>query len=106
LGFATAGSLDAIFSANTFVELKLGIIHGYAQEFARVLKPNGYAVIDYIDPTTEEGWQHLLAQGPEMAHVYTFHAPEIIDRVFNSAGLSVLRRHQVGKSTFVVATNA
>jgi hypothetical protein len=41
-----------------------------------------------------------------MAPVYTFHAPEVIDRVFQSAGLAIERRHQVGKSTFVVARRA
>jgi hypothetical protein len=40
-----------------------------------------------------------------MAPVYTFHAPEVIDRVFEQAGLPVERRYQVGKSTFVVARN-
>ena len=95
--------LDVIFSANTFVELKLGVIMLYAREFARALKPGGHAVIDYIDPTTAEGWAHLQSQPSEMASVYTFHAPEIIDRVFDAAGLSIEWRYQVGKSTFVVA---
>jgi SAM-dependent methyltransferase len=98
--------LDLVFSANTFVELKLGVIWLYAHEFARVLKPGGYAVVDYVDPTTSDGWQHLVNQGPDMAPVYTFHAPEVIDRVFLSAGLTIQRRYQVGKSTFVVARRA
>lgn len=106
LPFARAEAFDAIFSANTFVELKLGVIQLYACDFARVLKRGGHAVIDYIDPTTSEGWQHLLTQGPEMASVYTFHSPEVIDRVLGSAGLHVDVRHQVGKSTFVVARRA
>jgi len=103
LPFERRAWLDLIFSANTFVELKLGVIHLYVESFARALKPGGYAVIDYIDPTTDEGWQHLLTQGAEMAPVYTFHTPQIIDRVFQDAGLRVERRYQVGKSTFVIA---
>src|SRR5438128_1804906 len=103
LPFAREAWLDLIFSANTFVELKLGVIWRYAFDFARVLKPGGYAVVDYIDPTTPEGWEHLRTQGPELAPVYTFHTGETIDRVFTEAGLSVERRFQVGKSTFVVA---
>jgi SAM-dependent methyltransferase len=98
--------LDLIFSANTFVELKLGVIHLYARAMAHALKPGGYAVVDYVDPTTPEGWDHLTTQPPEMAPVYTFHAPEVIDRVLESAGMVVRRRHQVGKSTFVVAQRA
>lgn len=103
LPFADSGWLDVVFSANTLVELKLGVIYLYARDAARVLKPGGYVIVDYIDPTTDEGWSHLVTQGPEMAGVYTFHAPEVIDRVFSDAGLSVQRRYQVGKSTFVVA---
>lgn len=98
-----SGWLDLVFSANTFVELKLGVIWLYARECARALKPGGYVVVDYIDPSTPEGWHHLVTQSRDMASVYTFHAPQMIDRVFNEAGLSIQRRHQVGKSTFVVA---
>jgi SAM-dependent methyltransferase len=100
-----AAWLDVIFSANTFVELKLGVIWLYVRDVARALKPGGFAVVDYIDPTTTEGFEHLTTQSADMATVYTFHAPEVIDRVFQNAGLTVERRHQVGKSTFVVARN-
>lgn len=103
LPFAETGWLDAIFSANTFVALKLGVVYHYVRDFSRVLRPGGYAVFDYVDPTTEEGWQHLLSQGPEMANVYTFHAPEVINRVVRSAEFEVIGRHQAGKSTYVVA---
>jgi SAM-dependent methyltransferase len=104
--FDRAAWLDLIFSANTFVELKLGTIWLYARDFARTLKPGGHAIIDYIDPTTPEGWQHLTTQPADMAPVYTFHAPQVIDDVFAAAGLCVDRRYQVGKSTFVVARRA
>jgi ubiquinone/menaquinone biosynthesis C-methylase UbiE len=103
LPFERDGWLDMIFSANTFVELKLGVIWLYVRDFARVLKSDGYVVVDYVDPTTPEGWEHLMTQPTEMAPVYTFHAPEAIDRVFAKAGLAIERRYQVGKSTFVVA---
>jgi SAM-dependent methyltransferase len=103
LPFERSGWLDLIFSANTFVELKLGTIWLYVREFARTLKPGGYVVVDYIDPSTQEGWDHLLTQGADMAAVYTFHVAAAIDRVFESAGLNIEKRYQSGKSTFVVA---
>jgi SAM-dependent methyltransferase len=103
LPFERDAWLDMIFSANTLVELKLGVIYQYVLDFARVLKPGGYAVVDYIDPTTDEGWQHLQTQGTDMAAVYTFHAPNVVDRVFETAGFAIERRYQVGKSTFVIA---
>jgi SAM-dependent methyltransferase len=103
LPFERQAWLDLIFSANTFVELKLGVIWLYARDFAHALKPGGYAVVDYVDPTTPEGWDHLMTQPNDLAPVYTFHAPEVIDRVFESAGLTIEKRYQVGKSTFVMA---
>jgi SAM-dependent methyltransferase len=106
LPFERAAWLDMIFSANTFVELKLGTIYQYVCDFRDLVSPGGYVVVDYIDPTTEEGWQHLQTQGADMAPVYTFHAPEVIDRVFRTAGFDIDRRYQVGKSTFVIARRA
>jgi SAM-dependent methyltransferase len=106
LPFPREECLDVIFSANTLVELKLGVIWRYARDFARFLKPGGYVVVDYIDPTTREGWEHLTTQAADMAPVYTFHAPNVIDAVFGAAGFAVERRYQVGKSTFVVARRA
>ena len=42
--------VDLVFVAGTVVALKLGTIQLYALEFARVLKPGGVVVFDYIDP--------------------------------------------------------
>jgi SAM-dependent methyltransferase len=106
LPFAEPDSLDAVFSANTLVELQLGTILLYARDFARVLKPDGVVVVDYLDPTTPEGWEHLRSQPAEFANMYTFHAPDVLDRVFDAAGLRVLGRDQVGKSTFITARKA
>ena len=82
----TGAWVDLVFVAGTIVALKLGTIHLYAREFARVLTPGGMVVFDYIDPTTAEGWAHLQTEGIRLADVYTYHAPEIIDRVFANAG--------------------
>jgi SAM-dependent methyltransferase len=106
LPFEREAWLDLVFSANTFVGLKLGVILLYARDCARVLKAGGYAVVDYLDPATTEGWEHLTNQPSGMAPVYSFHAPELINKVFQSAGLPIERRYQVGKSTFVVARRA
>jgi SAM-dependent methyltransferase len=106
LPFERSGWLDFVFGANTFEELELGLIWMYVQEFVRTLKPGGYAMMDYIDATTSEGWEHLMTQRPDLASVYTFHSPEIIDRVFKKAGLSIEKRYQSGKNTFVVARRA
>lgn len=94
---------DVVFVAGTVVALKLGTIRLYALDFARVLKPGGLLVFDYIDPTTAEGWQHLETEGSRLPDVYTYHAPEILDRVFTAAGFGAFHRHQLGKSTYFAA---
>src|ERR1700694_1275796 len=104
LPFSQGGWMDMVFVAGTIVALKLGTIHLYAREFARVLKPGGVVVFDYIDPTTAEGWAHLQTEGHRLAGVYTYHAPEIIDRVFADAGFEGFERQQFAKSTYFTAT--
>jgi hypothetical protein len=96
-------SVDAIFSANTFVELTLGVLDLYVADFARVLRVGGHAVIDYVDPLSDAGWQQLRTQPLDMARVFTFHAGAVVDRVFAQHGFRIDDRYVVGRSTFVIA---
>jgi SAM-dependent methyltransferase len=98
--------IDLVFVAGTVIALKLGTIQLYALEFARVLKPGGRLVFDYIDPTTAEGWAHLQTEGHRLPEVYTYHAPQVIDRVFADAGFDGFERRQFGKSTYFSARRA
>jgi ubiquinone/menaquinone biosynthesis C-methylase UbiE len=100
------GWLDVVFIAGTIIALKLGTIRLYAAEFARVLKPGGIVVFDYLDPTTPDGWEHLHTEGRRLADVYTYHAPEVIDRVFTEAGFERFERQQLSKSTYFTARKA
>jgi len=63
-------------------------------------------VFDYIDPTTAEGWAHLQTEGHRLPDVYTYHAPQVIDRVFADAGFEAFERRQFGKSTYFSARRA
>ncbi len=103
LPFENASWMDLVFVAGTVIALKLGTIRRYAVEFARVLKPGGLVIFDYIDPTTSEGWAHLQTEGQRLPDVYTYHTPQIIDRVFSEAGFDSFRRQQLGKSTYFSA---
>ena len=95
--------LDLAFVAHTFEAFSLGVIRSYLLDFARVLKPGGHAVFDYIDPTVPDGWAYLENIPAGLEAVHTFHSGEVIDRVAAAAGLEVMGRHQVGKNTFVTA---
>jgi ubiquinone/menaquinone biosynthesis C-methylase UbiE len=101
LPFTNDSWADLVFSAGTLVALKLGAIQLYAQEFARVLKPGGRVIFDYIDPETSEGWTHLTSQTPYLRSVYTYHCASAIDKVFRSAGFRIGERIQDGKSTYL-----
>ncbi len=103
LPFENEGWMDIVFVAGTIIALKLGTVQRYACEFARVLKPGGLAIFDYLDPTTPQGWSHLHNEGQRLPDVYTYHAPEVIDRVFAEAGFSGFERQQLGKSTYFTA---
>jgi SAM-dependent methyltransferase len=103
LPFARSAWIDMVFIAGTIIALKLGTIQRYALECARVLKPAGVLIFDYIDPTTAEGWQHLHTEGRRLPDVYTYHATDIIDRVFAEAGFEDFQRQQLGKSTYFTA---
>ncbi|MBV9598338.1 MAG: class I SAM-dependent methyltransferase [Chloroflexi bacterium] len=95
--------MDVVFVAGTVIALELGTIQRYAVEFARVLKPGGLVVFDYLDPTTDDGWAHLHTEGRRLADVYSYHAPEVIDRVFTDAGFEGFERQQLSKSTYFSA---
>jgi ubiquinone/menaquinone biosynthesis C-methylase UbiE len=104
LPFSQEQWIDVVFVAGTMVALKLGTIQLYALDFARVLKPGGKVIFDYIDPTTADGWTHLTTEGHRLADVYTYHAAQVIDRVFADAGFDGFERQQLGKSTYFTAT--
>jgi SAM-dependent methyltransferase len=103
LPFSRSGWVDLVFVAGTIIALKLGTIQRYALEFARVLEPGGVVVFDYMDPTTDDGWSHLHSEGRRLPDVYTYHAPQIIDRVFAEAGFERFERQQLARSTYFTA---
>lgn len=97
-------SVDLIFSNGTFIELKLGVIYLLAKQFARVCKPHGKIVFDYIDISTPAGWQHLESQSQKYGGCFTYHYGHTIDKLFANEGFELTKRHQIGKSTYAVFT--
>lgn len=85
------GAFDLVACIGGFVAMNLGVIMRYGQEMARVLRPGGAAVVDYIDVGRDEGWRWLEANctSAEYAQIYTFHQRETVHRVFERTGLQV-----------------
>ena len=102
LPFANGSWMDLIFSYGTFIELKLGLFYLYSREFFRVLKPGGYCIIEYIDGTTSDGWDWLESRAAQYGDCFTYYAPQLVERVFSSAGFGKVRCHQIGKSTYLI----
>lgn len=103
LPFSQNNWLDLIFSYGTFVALELSNFYQYSQEFFRCLKPGGICALEYIDITTQEGWNFMTEIAPDPRYFfYTFHSAEVIDRVFLVNGFEPIRRYQQGKSTYAL----
>lgn len=92
---------DVIYCDGTFIYLNPGVVMAYAREFARVLRPGGLAVFDWIDPGTGEGHAFLDAasRGREAGY-YTCYPAGLMDGFFTAAGLVLEGTAQMGKSTY------
>ncbi len=103
LPFRESSWADLVFSQGMIITLKLGHIMLYLHEFARVLKPGGSAVLDFIDPETPEGWAFLEREYRVSHDVFAFHTQSSIAKCLSAAGFEVSHFRNVGKSTYVVA---
>ena len=99
-----SNSVDLVFSNGTFIEMKLGLIFLYAQEFGRICKHKGYVIFDYIDISTSEGWSCLESQSCKHGNTLSYHCGHTIEKLFANAGFTLTKRRQHGKSTYVVFT--
>jgi ubiquinone/menaquinone biosynthesis C-methylase UbiE len=97
-------SVDFVFSNGTVIEMKLGTIFLLSKECARICKPNGKVAFDYIDISTDGGWEYLITQSAIHSRTFTYHCGHTIDRLFADAGFVLTKRYQEGKSTYVVFT--
>jgi ubiquinone/menaquinone biosynthesis C-methylase UbiE len=102
LPFENDHCIDLVFSFGTFIALKLGVFYLYSREFFRVVKPGGYCVIEYIDITRPEGWNHLETCSKQYFNCFTYHKPEVVESIFSSAGFEVAKSHAIGRSNYLV----
>lgn len=90
-----AGSFDLAFALDVFFGYQLGRADLFIREFARILRPGGTCVIQYVDATEPRVWDFLRNYGnnpPVYADSFTYHPPELLDRVFRAAGFEIERR--------------
>jgi hypothetical protein len=100
--------MELVFSFGVFVAQSLFVLYGYSREFARVLRPGGYVAIEYFDITKPASWVFVEQERKKGANsIFTYHAPETVDRVFSSAGFEKVkscdRTHVNWPSTLLVA---
>lgn len=93
-------SVDLIFSNGTFIELKLGAIFLMAKEFARISKPGGIVVFDYIDISRPEVWEELESLS-KLPNCYTYHCHKTIDKLFLNENFIKIKEYTKSKSTYV-----
>jgi SAM-dependent methyltransferase len=89
---------DLVYAFETLPASSLGKIDVFAREFARVLRPGGRCVLFYLDTSGPLTWDFLRNQGTPpaaAAESFAYHAPDSIDRVLQSAGLTVERRRHL-----------
>lgn len=102
LPFHRGNWADVVFSQGLFITLTLGHCARYVSEFARVLKPGGLAVFDFIDPETAAGWEFLEREAERASDMFAYHTRPVMTHVLNDHGLEVERAEVFGKSTYVV----
>lgn len=97
-----SSSIDLIFCNGTFIELNLGLFYLYSREFYRVLKKGGYCIFDYFDTGAAKTWDHIKKYSGRYPGCFSYHNPDIIDKIFVSAGLRVTRRLNINHSTYII----
>ena len=108
LGAIPDASVNFVFSFNVFVQLALEDVHGYLEEIARVLTPNGVAALHYATLSTDEGFayfrQHRESWSKDPLQRGRF-GPLTLDAMAflaASVGLGVLRNEPIGRDAMVV----
>ena len=95
LPFPEIGGFDLAYVLDLFLGFPLGRIDLYVREFARILRPGGRLVFQYADTTRPLIWDFLRNYGTKpnnSADTFSYHPPELIDRVLREAGFPEVRR--------------
>ena len=89
------GSVDFAMSWDVFVHMNIEQIYGFLQEFHRILRPGGMAIIDYLsvtNPSSIEWFKKDLAHAYDEREVrksiFGYHDPETLRRLSEDLGFA------------------
>lgn len=105
-------TVDYACAFNVFVQLEVEDAFGYLEEFARVLTPDGVAVIHYADFSGPEGWEYFRRNRPCWAADplergrFRMLTLETMSMLVRRAGLTVERNQNFGRDAVMVARRA
>ncbi|MBK8550269.1 MAG: class I SAM-dependent methyltransferase [Ignavibacteria bacterium] len=95
-------NVDIIFAQGVFVALKPAYHYLYSHEFYRILNDGGYCIIDYFNCDSPEGWDYFVNESKKLNLWYTYFTHDFINKTFETAGFTFVKRFTYGKANFVV----
>lgn len=95
-----AGTLDFVYSFDTFVHLDLHMMWNYFKEIDRVLKGGGKAFLHTSNLKAPGGWDSFSRQESYSVIRHFFISPEVIDILSERAGFEIIRKSNVDPSNF------
>lgn len=85
-----SSTYDFVYAFDVFPHVDLHTQWKYYQEFARVLKPGGKAIIHTANLEAPEGWDRFASQGKYSVGGFYFMAPSSVLMLARKAGLEVV----------------
>lgn len=85
-----SGTYDFVYAFDVFPHVDLHTQWKYYQEFARVLKPGGSAIIHSANLEAPEGWDRFASQDKYSVGGFYFMAPSSVLKLVEKAGLEVI----------------
>lgn len=87
---ALDGHFDFVYSFDVFVHLDLHVQWRYLQDFGRVLRPGGRALVHTANLDTQAGWERFVLQDRYRVEGFYFMVPAAVRTLIERAGLNLI----------------